>query len=90
MVLGHEISKYLGYLVLILSFLEGLIEAYKASLATIMPFLFTNYNDNTHYSRWGTVHLNDMLFLQSLIQMSIGNFKMETLYCMNLEDNFQV
>ena len=62
LVLGHEISKYLGYLVLILSFLEGLIEAYKASLVTIMPFLFAN--DNTHYSRWGTVHLNDMLFLQ--------------------------
>ena len=27
-----------------------------------MPYFFAN--DNTHYSRWGTVHLHDMLDLK--------------------------
>ena len=41
---------------------EGDFEGYKCSLSAIMPYFFAN--DNTHYSRWGTIHLHDMLNLQ--------------------------
>ena len=51
------------YLVLIQSFREGLFDAYKSSLVAIMPYLFAN--GNTHYSRWGTIHIHDMFELQN-------------------------
>ena len=50
------------YLVMIKSFREGDFDAYRHSLSAIMPYLFAN--DNTHYSRWGSIHLHDMLNLQ--------------------------
>ena len=51
------------YLVLIQSFSEGLFDAYKSSLVAIMSHLFAN--DNTHYSRWCTIHIHDMFELQN-------------------------
>ena len=56
------IKIILIYLILIKSFREGDFESYKCSLSAIMPYFFAN--DNTHYSRWGTVHLHDMLDLK--------------------------
>ena len=50
------------YLVFISSLREGNFDAYKCSLSELMPYLFAN--DNTHYSRWGTIHLHDMVTLQ--------------------------
>ena len=50
------------YLVMMKSIREGDFEAYKCSLSAIIPYFFSN--DNTHYSRWGTIHLHDMLSLQ--------------------------
>ena len=52
----------LAYLDYIFSLRGGMFEAYKSALANILPYLFAN--DNTHYSRWGTVHLHDMLTLK--------------------------
>ena len=41
---------------------DGEFEDFKSSLSAIMP-LFFFANDNTHFSRWGTIHLHDMLNL---------------------------
>ena len=60
------------YLVLMLSLREGIFDAYKSSLSAIMPYLFAN--DNTHYSRWGTIHLHDMLNLKEKNQHIYDQF----------------
>ena len=49
------------YLAMMKSIRDGDFEDCKSSLFAIMPFFFAN--DNTHYSRWGTIHLHDMLNL---------------------------
>jgi len=49
------------YLAMMKSIRNGDFEDYKSSLSAIMPFFFAN--DNTHYSRWGTKHLHDILTL---------------------------
>lgn len=71
------IKTIIVYLTLVKSFREGDFEGYKCSLSAIMPYFFAN--DNTHYSRWGTVHLHDMLQLKESNQsiydeFSRGNF----------------
>ena len=50
------------YFSFVFSFRERDFEAYKTAIANILPYLFAN--DSVHYSRWLTVHLNDMLCLQ--------------------------
>ena len=50
------------YLIMIKSIIEGGFHGYKCSLSAIIPYFFAN--DNTHYSRWGTIHIHDMLTLQ--------------------------
>ena len=55
------LSIILAYLDFVFSLRGGIFKTYKSALATILPYLFAN--DNTHYSRWGTVHLNEMLAL---------------------------
>ena len=49
------------YLAMMKSIRDGDFEDCKSSLFAIMPFFFAN--DNTHYSRWGTIHLHNMLTL---------------------------
>ena len=51
----------LQYLVMLKSIRDGDFDSYKSSLSAIMPYFFAN--DNTHFSRWGTIHLHDMLSL---------------------------
>ena len=41
-----------------------MIDAYKTTLANLLPFFFAN--DNIHYSRWLTIHLDDMLRLKDV------------------------
>jgi len=41
---------------------EGNFAAYKESLMTLLPYFFSS--DSTHYSRWLTIHLLDMMTLQ--------------------------
>ena len=55
------LSVILAYLDFVFFICGGLFETYTTALSSILPFLFAN--DNTHYSRWGSVHLNDMLAL---------------------------
>lgn len=65
------------YFAFVFSFREGDFEIYKATIAQILPFLFAN--DSVHYSRWLTVHINDMLCLEETNkdvhkEFSDGNF----------------
>ena len=49
------------YLVMLKSIRDGDFDDYKSSLSAIMPYFFAD--NNTHYSRWGTIHLHHMLSL---------------------------
>ena len=56
---------------------KGNFEAYKEAIIALLPHFFSN--DNTHYSRWLTVHLIDMLVLEIKFpdvheQFQKGNF----------------
>ena len=55
------LSVILAYLDFVFSIRGGLFETYTRALSTILPFPFAN--DNIHYSKWGSVHLNDRLTL---------------------------
>ena len=54
------IKIILLYLAMMKPIRDGEFEDFKSSLSAIMP-LFFFANDNTHFSRWGTIHLHDML-----------------------------
>ena len=64
-------------LAFIRSLREGNFEAYKEAITALLPHFLSN--DNTHYSRWLTVHLIDMLVLEKKFQMSTSNSKRATL-----------
>ena len=71
------LTTELKILAFILSLREGNFEAYKEAIIALLPPFFSN--DNTHYSRYLTVHLFDMLVLEKKIpdvneQFQKGNF----------------
>ena len=71
------LTTELKILAFIRSLREGNFEAYKEAIIALLPHFFNN--DNTHYSRWLTGHLIDMLVLENTFpdvhkQFQKGNF----------------
>ena len=71
------LTTELKILAFIRSLREGNFETYKEAIIALLPYFFSN--DNTHYSRWLTVHLIDMLVLEKKFpdvheQFQMGNF----------------
>ena len=60
----HIVIKIiLLYLAMMKPIRDGEFDDFKSSLSAIMPLFIFFANDSTHFSRWGTIHLHDMLNL---------------------------
>ena len=66
---------------------EGHFDLYVQSLAHITPWTFPL--DHTHYSRWLSVHIRDMVILSKSIQTSFQNSVLENLLSTKQVISFQ-
>ena len=58
---------------------EGNFQLYVESLTQIMPWMFSL--DHTHYSRWLSVHIRDMITLAKKHPDVLAEFMQEILWC---------